>query len=256
MQTSLCFENEGQLIAGTLHIPEGEGPWPGVIFCHGFSGHRIETHFIFVTAARRLAERGFVSLRFDFRGSGESEGEFVDMTTSAEISDARQALDVLAQRPEVDPARLGVVGISLGGLVAASTAAREPRIKSAILWAAVADLPTVLNAKRAADSDKEIASQGWTNLGGLKLGREFLEDMMTLKPADELADADCAVLIIQGTDDDTVAPEQAETYFAKTQRPGRKVKKLIIDGGDHTFGRADWTDTVISETGDWLEKTL
>ena len=256
MQKPLYFENEDQLIAGTLHIPDGNGPWPGVVFCHGLSGSKIETHFLFVNASRRLARRGIASLRFDFRGSGESEGKFVDMTPSAEISDARRALDVFAQQPEVDASRIGIVGLSLGGLVAACTAGREPRIKSAVLWAPVADLPGIINAQQTGAQKSTLASRGWADIGGLKLGSTFLDDMLTVRPADEIAGSDSPLLIIHGSADQTVPVENAEQFYSSAQRPGRKITKLIIDGADHTFNRVDWIETVIRETADWLEKTL
>jgi len=256
MQKPLYFENEGQFLAGTLHLPDGAGPLPGVIFCHGFSGNKIESHFLFVAAARRLAKRGIASLRFDFRGSGESEGEFVDMTVSDEISDARAALNVLARQPEINAARLGIVGLSLGGLVAACAAAREPEVRSTVLWAAVADLAAVVNKTRTAEDDLQISSRGWTDLRGLKLGQPFLDDMTDLRPADELAASDSALLIIHGSADESVPVQQAAVFFAKAQRPGRKIKKLVVEGSDHTFNSVDWSDTVINETAAWLGETL
>ena len=256
MQKPLYFENEGCLIAGTLHVPSAEGPCPGVIFCHGFTGNRTESHCLFVAASRRLAERGIASLRFDFRGSGESEGEFVEMTPSAEISDARRAFDVLAQQPEVDASRLGIVGLSLGGLVAACAGGAEPGAKSVVLWAAVADMARAINATYTPENERLFESQGWIDMGGLKLGRAFSEDMAKHDPASRIAGADSALLIIHGSDDQSVNVEDAEIFYSKAQRPGRNVRKLIIDGADHTFNRVDWTETVIRETADWLEKTL
>ena len=85
MQQACYFSNEGQQIAGTVHIPDGPGPFPGVLLCHGFTGQRIEAHFIFVKMSRALEQAGIASLRFDFRGSGESEGRFQG-SSSATIS--------------------------------------------------------------------------------------------------------------------------------------------------------------------------
>ncbi len=118
MQTPVVFENEGQKLFGMIHMPEGKGPWPGVVFCHGFTGHKIETHCIFVKLAREMCRRGIAVLRFDFRGSGESEGLFEEMTVQGEISDAGKALEFLAGYKGIDPSRIGLLGFSLGGLVA------------------------------------------------------------------------------------------------------------------------------------------
>ena len=68
----VAFTNHNQQLVGMLHIPDAPGPHPTVIFYHGFTGDRVENHFIFVKMARMLAKAGFVAMRFDFRGSGES----------------------------------------------------------------------------------------------------------------------------------------------------------------------------------------
>ncbi|HIE24547.1 MAG TPA: alpha/beta fold hydrolase [Anaerolineales bacterium] len=53
------------------HSPDTDERVPAVLICHGFAGNRVESHFIFVKVARRLANAGFFVLRFDFRGFGE-----------------------------------------------------------------------------------------------------------------------------------------------------------------------------------------
>ena len=60
------FLSAGQRVVATLHLPP-TGPAPGVVMCHGFTGHRIEAHFLFVKAARALCAAGLAVLRFDFR---------------------------------------------------------------------------------------------------------------------------------------------------------------------------------------------
>jgi len=256
MQKPIYFENEGQFISGTLHIPEGGGPAPGVVFCHGFTGTKVESHFIFVAAARELERRGIVSLRFDFRGSGESEGEFVDMTPSGEISDALRAVHVVAGLPEVDAGRIGVVGLSLGGMVAACLAGRDARVKSVVLWSALAEIHRGVDTERSATWSDQMETQGWADAGGLKVGKIGFEDRHALRPARELADSDAPVLIVHGSNDTVVPPEHAQFFLEKASRPGRKVHKQIIDGADHTFNRVDWTDEVIQATADWLAGTL
>ena len=250
VQKPLYFQNENQMIAGVLHTPEGRGPFAGVILCHGFTGNKVETHFLFVAMSRELERRRIASLRFDFRGSGESEGEFVDMTPSAEVSDARQALHVLAKQPEVDAARLGVIGLSLGGLVAACTAGREPAVRSVVLWAPVAETLSVL---RTGDTKP----QGWTDIGGLKLGAGFAEDVAKLQPVEELGRSKAPVLVLHGAADQSVPVSHGRSYVDRAKlMPGRRADIRVIEGADHTFNRVDWTQTVIEATADWLAETL
>jgi len=251
MQKPLYFENEGQLIAGTLHVPEGKGPHPAVIFCHGFTGNKGETHFLFVKTSRELARRGIASLRFDCRGSGESEGEFDEVSPSGEISDARRALDVLAKQPGIDQGRLGVIGLSLGGLVAACVAGREPAIRSTVLWAAACELWQPEDKSR-----KQMKSRGWSDIGGLKLGAGFFKDFGKIDPIREIAASKSAVLIIHGKGDQIVPFNHAERYYAAVHVRGRKAKVVLLDGVDHTFNRVDWEAKVIKTSAEWLGKTL
>lgn len=139
MEKPVVLENLGQQMIGMLHLPEVPGPVPAVAIYHGFTGTKIEPHRIFVKMARALNALGIAAVRFDFRGSGDSEGDFADMTVTGEISDAVKILDFLAGLPEVDASRLGILGLSMGGAVAATVAGIDERVKSLTLWSAVAD---------------------------------------------------------------------------------------------------------------------
>jgi len=79
-ETQITFYNQNQRLVGMTHAPGGEGRAPAVLMLHGFKGTRIENHFLFVKLARGLAMGGYFVMRFDFRGSGESEGEFRDIS--------------------------------------------------------------------------------------------------------------------------------------------------------------------------------
>jgi alpha/beta superfamily hydrolase len=122
-----------------LHLPAAapNRPTPAVVLFHGFTGHRMEAHGIFVKCSRALAKAGIASLRFDFYGSGESDGEFREMTLRGEIADGRAAVDFLRGQAGIDPERVGLLGLSLGGAVAA-TLAPSVHAKVLVLWSAVA----------------------------------------------------------------------------------------------------------------------
>src|ERR1035441_774266 len=115
MEKQISFSVRGQKLYGMLHLPKGKGPAPALSMFHGFTGNRFEPHQLFVKTARRLAKDGIAVLRFDFRGSGESEGDFKDITVPGEIEDGRESLNFLSAQPEVDPNRLGILGLSMGG---------------------------------------------------------------------------------------------------------------------------------------------
>ena len=144
----VVFYNQGQQLNGILHSPTGfDAPCPAIAFFHGFTGTKVEPHRIFVKTARELASIGFYVLRFDFRGSGDSAGDFSEMTIGGEISDAIKSIDVLTAMQGVDPEHIGILGLSMGGCVAACVSGQDARVKSTVMWAPLSDDPPDRNRK-------------------------------------------------------------------------------------------------------------
>ena len=127
MEQAIGFTSDGLALKGFLHRPDGAGTRPGLVLCHGFGGsYRGAGH---PELAKVLEQAGYVVLRFDFRGCGQSEGRRGDVIVDEEIADLRHAIDFLQTQPSVDPARIGVIGASLGGSVAIEVAASDARVK-------------------------------------------------------------------------------------------------------------------------------
>jgi dienelactone hydrolase len=121
---------EAGRLAGTLTIPPGKAPFPAVVLISG-SGQqdRDETifgHRPFRLLADRLARAGFVVLRTDDRGTGQTTGALGTLET--DVGDARAAFEWLGQQPEVDRQRIGLLGHSVGGLIAPTIAARTRKV--------------------------------------------------------------------------------------------------------------------------------
>ena len=256
MQRPQYFANEGQQIVGTLHLPNGVGPHPGVLLCHGFTGMRLEAHFLFVKMSRSLERAGMASLRFDFRGSGESGGEFRDMTVETEVSDALKAVDVFCQVPEVDGGRIGVLGLSLGGFVAACVTGFEKRVKSTVLWSAVASLPETIGRRLDAEQRLLLDEQGYLDIGGHALGKGFLDRVQALDPLELIAKSSQPLLIVHGSADESVPPEHADRYQAAARHGDRRVEKFVIEGADHTYATLADEQTVVERTAAWFKETL
>ena len=197
METQVAFQSGDDQVFGVLHLP-GSTPAPGLIMCHGFTGHKAEAHRLFVAAARDFAAHGLAVLRFDFRGSGDSGGDFRDMTVSREIEDAVAALDFLAARPEVQPEHLGVLGLSLGGCVAACLAGRDSRVRALVLWSAVAQ------PSRLADRLRSQLKGGLADMNGWAVGSGLLDDISSIDPLAEVSRFTGPSLVIHGTEDQSV----------------------------------------------------
>lgn len=247
------FRVEGQAVYGMMHLPEGKEKFPAVALCHGFTGNRIEAHRLFVKMARMLAANGIAALRFDFRGSGESEGDFEQVTVSGEITDALAALEFLRKQPEIDANRIGLLGLSLGGCVATCTAARDGKVKALVLWAAVSDLKGPFVERMAPEVRELLDKQGWLDFEGWKVSKAFYEDAAKIDPLREALRYDGAVLIVHGANDPVVPVDHAHRYHAAFQC----TKKLhIIPDADHTFARLNWEEEAMKVTLDWFKTHL
>lgn len=125
------FQNEqaGITLAGTLTLPKEGNKFPAVILLSG-SGpqnrdEEIMGHKPFLVIADYLTRNGIAVLRFDDRGTGQSEGNFHTATGADFAADAEAALIYLQSRKEVDPQKTGLLGHSEGGTIAFTVAAKK-----------------------------------------------------------------------------------------------------------------------------------
>jgi hypothetical protein len=225
---------------------------PGVAFFHGFTGDRMESHWIFVKCARALAKVGIAALRFDFYGSGESDGDFREMTLRGEISDARAAVDYFRRQKKIDPKRVGLLGISLGGAIAAELATKV-RARAVVLWSALAH--TAHLRTLAVTSVKPISGGGGAvEYDAREISPHFLEDALEAEPVRSLARFKGPTLIIQPEKDEAVPLSHAQDYY---QAAGARAKELVvIPGADHVFSSVPWEREVIARTVEWFRAHL
>lgn len=129
----------GIRLSGTLTLPEGRGPFPALVLVSGSGAQNrdeeIMGHKPFLVIADYLARCGIATLRYDDRGVGASGGAFPAATTFDFADDALAAVSFLSGRPGIDPKRLGIVGHSEGGIVAAIAASRNPLVSFIVMLA-------------------------------------------------------------------------------------------------------------------------
>lgn len=127
-------------LAGTLTMPQGEGPFPAVVLITG-SGpqnrdEEILGHYPYAVLADYLTRQGIAVLRYDDRGTAASTGDFGSATMLDLAADAQAALRFLQSQPGVDTARTGLLGHSEGGNIAPYLAAQDHSINFIVLLAA------------------------------------------------------------------------------------------------------------------------
>ena len=127
------FQSAGLRLHGVVGVPDGLQPperRAAFLVLHGFGSNRDSPTAI--APSKVLGEFGYVTLRFDMRGCGKSEGEFGRVICLEQVEDTGSALDFLSHHPAVDPDRIAVVGSSFGGAVGVYAGGTNPRIAAVV----------------------------------------------------------------------------------------------------------------------------
>lgn len=274
-------------IAGTLTMPKGEGRLrhPTVVLVGG-SGpvDRDETVAgipIFAQLADALAERGFMVLRYDKRGVGQSGGRVETVTLEDYADDVMAIIKWLGKRDDVDPRRMAVVGHSEGGSVAMIAAAKEKKIASIVLVAAPgstgADL--VLEQQRhqlelmnLPDTERQqkielqqkvqaavISEKGWEGVPEevrRQADTAWFKSLLQFDPARVMPQIKQPILILQGDLDTQVPPHHAEQLaeLARKRKKAPPIESVHLPGVNHLLVKA--TTGEVQEYAELTEKTI
>ena len=141
-ELEVTFNSGGVILAGTLTLPAAPGPHPAVVLISGSGDQGRDSDFFglrfFAVIADHLTRQGIATLRFDDRGVGGSGGDGLQTTIDDRIGDVTAAVAWLRQRPELDAARIGLVGHSEGGMIAPAAAGPADGVAAVALLAGVA----------------------------------------------------------------------------------------------------------------------
>jgi len=223
------FPVGGQQVYAVLHEPAPEAATDGrtgVVLCHpllDFDLYEVPwTIRMIVGYARELARMGYPTLRFDFRGSGQSDGEFEEFTLSRGAADLQAAVEQLVHRTGV--ARVVLIGTRLAGTLCMRVGARDARVDQLALWDPLPDpygsLRSVFRRVRASllamgrSPDDPLGTAGlgdgsagaWMNMrpdaeridaGGYVIGKAFLDELKSWKTAPDVQAFRGRVLLLQ-----------------------------------------------------------
>jgi alpha-beta hydrolase superfamily lysophospholipase len=133
MEQRVTFDSQGLKLSGVLHIPDNLAPGerrPACLVLHGFGSNKGSKACI--SPAKLLESWGYVALRFDMRGCGESEGPRAHIICLEQVEDTKSAVTYLMSRPEVDPAKIACAGHSFGAAVAVYAGGVDQRLAAVI----------------------------------------------------------------------------------------------------------------------------
>ena len=135
---TITFQNGDVTLAGTLDLPAGEGPFPAIVTIHG-SSPLTRNNIFNLYISHFFVQHGFVVLRYDKRGVGESSGTYPDVDiegSEAKLNDladdALAGVKFLRNHALIDPNMIGVAGMSQGGWIAPLAASKSPDVAFAI----------------------------------------------------------------------------------------------------------------------------
>lgn len=270
--TPIVFPCQGDDLVGILHLPANPGP-KGVVIVPGAPQYRAGSHRQFLHLARDLAAAGVSVLRFDYRGTGDSDGDFKGF--EALDDDIAAAVDALtAQAPGVREVVLW--GLCDGASAAAFYGTRDPRIAGLVLVNPWARSEATLAEARVKHyyTQRLFDAEFWRKLIRFEVNPAralggFLGNWRTARgggEADETADLPDRVgraltkfekpmlVVLSGAD--LTAQEFDQAVLRSPARGGWAARENVtvqrLEGANHTYSTAVWRSQIHSWIRQWL----
>jgi len=210
-----------------------------VIMSHGFSGTKCESGRLFLQTARAFAAGGLNALRHDFFGSGDSDGEFSDMSPNTEIADLLAVIKWARPRYR----SIGLLGLSFGSAVSICAAARTKGINALVTWST---LPSFVGWRTEPPPGKKTGDPDVP-------GKRFYTDRPKVDVREAYLTLQMPKLQVQGDQDYAGFCERFAEYVKAA--PGIK-KHVILQGGDHVFTMGRQRRAAIAHSVRWMQKYL
>ena len=284
MEEKVTFKSGELTLSGVVHLPDDiteAEQRPAVLVLHGFGSRKSARN---VTGPTNMFVKwGYVVLRFDMRGCGESEGLPGHLLCLEQVDDTRAAITFIQSRPEVDPNRVAVVGSSFGAAVAVYTGGVDERVSAVIssggwgngerkfrgqhlgheAWAKFTNMLEIGKKHREETGEPlyvdryEIVPIPEHLRANMPSGsvQKFTADtalgMMEFAAEDVIEHiAPRPVLLLHSSVDSVTPTEQSIEMF---KRAGQPVDLHLTADADH-FMMAESNTRVINVIHDWLEK--
>ena len=246
----LTFKSGNQQIIGILHLPKVKKA-PLLVMVHGWGGNRLGTdNAFFVKAARQFARKDFAVLRFDFRGSGDSEGKFEDQTITSMLRDLDSVISQSSKLPEIDKDKICLIGHSQGGYLSLLKASKDKRIKCLVLWMArTSDLKDFWSRTWL----EEIKRRGYIVNYDYRIMQKYEKDSRKYSSLKAIKNLTVPTSLIFGEMDTFCPPSEGLRVFSIMKGP-KQLK--ILPHLDHDFSGENNKREIIQISLIWLKKHL
>lgn len=224
----VIFKNsKGLILSGSLELPEDTMPKAFAIFSHCFTCNKNLINVKFISET--LSENGIATLRFDFSGLGDSEGDFAKTDFTSNIDDLLHAAQFLEDNYEAPKL---LVGHSLGGAASIIAANKIESVKALT----TIGTPSTLDHIRRVFNNKldEIMINGsaMVDVAGreMEIGRDFVEDLSRYSIKRSLNNLQKPILVMHSPEDDMVNIDHATNIFMAARHPKSFIS---LDNVDH-----------------------
>jgi dipeptidyl aminopeptidase/acylaminoacyl peptidase len=221
---------DGLELAGELHIPARHKVHPALCICHGIPAvpHNPADKG-YTLLAQRFCHAGFITLIFNFRGTGKSQGNLDILGWSRDL---RAALDLLYNLEETDSARICLLGFSGGAAVSVYAAAQDPRVSIVITCACPADFRSLSQRETPLDTIRRFRQIGAIRDKDFPPSiEEWQRGFETVSPinwVDKISPR--PLLLVHGDADELIPLEHAYRLYQKAKEP-KELK--VIPGAKH-----------------------
>lgn len=206
-----------------------------VIMCHGIRGQKYERG-VFPDLAEELLKCGIASIRFDFRGHGDSEGLDKNVTITKEKEDIESVVGYVIE--------LGYKQIILEASSFATAAvslvdfSKFDNVKGLVIWYGCPDLEVTkkgnlfsLKNKEIAERDGFYTSKSVSTGKDFRFGKELFDEVYKIKPYENLSKLDLPIIFVHGILDEVVPYE----YVVRASSICKNAKLELIENGNHNF---------------------
>jgi dipeptidyl aminopeptidase/acylaminoacyl peptidase len=244
---------DGVEIPALLFRPKGAGRKPVVVVWHG--GPEAQTRPTFNATDQMLVAAGVAVLHPNVRGSDGYGKAYLGLDDGARREQALQdipaTLDWIAAQPDLDPARVAVVGGSYGGYLVLATAAFWPdRIRAAVDVVGISSIPTFLESTAPYRRDLRRAEYGDERDPAV---REVQRRISPLYRAEAIQ---ASLFVQQGRNDPRVPQSEAEQIVEAVRAKGREVWYLLALDEGHGFRKRENRDHALAASLLFLERSL
>jgi hypothetical protein len=232
IRRDVAFESGGAMLRGVLSRPDGDAkPGPAFVCLHGLT----LSHAFFEGLAEQAAGRGLACLRFHARGHYDSGAKLEEQGFFDQVADLNAAFDFLGRQGEAAASRLGILGFSMGGAVAAVLAGRlgYPKVKALAAWGSLWDTAYWKTAREE--------KYGKPENGLIKIWDEIpvsvrlFDEAVASQPIIDALNFGGPMFLAHGLKDKNHPPDKSVELAGQRQAAGRRTETFFAERSGHLF---------------------